>query len=167
MPERRTQGTRRPGERCNIGGVMRSLPRALALGVLMAVLVPPVPAADEFLVVAHTSVLGASVRRDDLAGVFLRKVLRWGDRTPAVPVDQSGTSPVRRTFSESVLRMPVSTVLQYWQKQMFATPPLRPPAVKGSDAEVIAFVGSTPGAIGYVTLGARLSDQVKTLAVID
>ena len=70
-----------------------------------------------------------------------------------MPVDQSATSPVRKAFSESVLRMPISTALQYWQKQMFATPPLRPPAVKASDADVVAFVGSTPGAVGYVSLG--------------
>ena len=146
----------------------RALVRALAaLGILLAISVPPAPAADEFVVIVHQSVLGTSVHRSDLAGVFLRKVPRWGDRTPAVPVDQSATSPVRKAFSESVLRMPISTALQYWQKQMFATPPLRPPAVKGSDAEVLAFVGSTPGAVGYVSLGAALTDEVKALAVID
>jgi ABC-type phosphate transport system substrate-binding protein len=148
--------------------VKSALLRALAaLGVLLAVAVAQAPAADEFVVVAHQSVLGTSVRRSDLAGVFLRRVLRWGDRSQAVPVDQSATSPVRKAFSESVLKMPASTVLQYWQKQMFATQPLRPPAVKGSDAEVMAFVGSTPGAVGYVTPRATLTDAVKPLAVID
>jgi ABC-type phosphate transport system substrate-binding protein len=146
------------------GAPLRSL---VALGTLLAVVVPSAPAADEFVVIAHQSVLGTSVRRSDLAGVFLRRVQRWGDKSQAVPVDQSATSPVRKAFSESVLKMPTSTALQYWQKQMFATPPLRPPAVKSSDAEVMAFVGSTPGAVGYVSLGAPLTDAVKALAVID
>ena len=137
------------------------------LGVLLALLVPASPAAEDFVVVAHQTVFGTSIRRADLASVFLRKVPRWGDRTPAVPVDQSATSPVRKAFSETVLQMPVSTVLQYWQKQMFATQPLRPPPVKGSDAEVMAFVGSTPGAVGYVSSSATLSAAVKPLAVID
>lgn len=146
----------------------RAFVRALAaLGILLAISVSPAPAADDFVVIAHQSVLGTSIHRADLAGVFLRKVPRWGDRTTAVPVDQSATSAVRKAFSESVLRMPVSTVLQYWQKQMFATPPLRPPAVKGSDAEVMAFVGSTPGAVGYVSAGAALTNEVKPLAVTD
>ena len=146
----------------------RAVVRALVvLGALLVISVPPAPAADEFVVIAHQSVLGTSVRRSDLAGVFLRKVSRWGDRTAAVPVDQSATSLVRKAFSESVLRMPVSTVLQYWQKEMFGTPPLRPPAVKGSDAEVMAFVGSTPGAVGYVSARAVRTDAVKALAVID
>jgi ABC-type phosphate transport system substrate-binding protein len=147
--------------------VTRSVRAVLALGIVLAVPARHASAADDFVVIAHQSVLGASVHRNDLAGVFLRKVTRWGDKTTAVPIDQSATSPVRRAFSESVLRMPVSTALQYWQKQMFATPPLRPPGVKGSDAEVIAFVGSTPGAVGYVSVAAALPAEVKPIAVID
>ena len=180
MPDNRRRGHRANASSSGDGGapkprpalyhwaVNRALVRALAaLGILLAISVSPAPAADEFVVIAHQSVLGTSVRRSDLAGVFLRKVPRWGDKTPAVPVDQSATSPVRQAFSESVLNMSVSTAVQYWQKQIFATPPLRPPAVKNSDAEVIEFVGSTPGAVGYVSAGAALTDEVKPLTVID
>jgi ABC-type phosphate transport system substrate-binding protein len=146
--------------RCGIGRLLFATGLALALG-------RPAAAAEGFVVVAHPAVFGASVHREDLAGVFLRKVPRWGDQTPAVPVDQSGASPVRKAFTEAVLQMGVSTALQYWQKQLFATPPVRPPLVKGSDAEVLAFVGATPGAVGYVAPGAILPPTVKQLAVID
>jgi ABC-type phosphate transport system substrate-binding protein len=148
--------------------VSRGSLRALgALAVAIAFAAPPVRAADDFVVIAHPSVQGTSVHRSDLAAVFLRKVSRWGDRSLAVPVDQSATSAVRRAFSETVLGMPVSTALQYWQKQMFATPPQRPPAVKASDAEVIAFVGSTSGAVGYVSARASLPAGVKALTLAD
>jgi ABC-type phosphate transport system substrate-binding protein len=125
------------------------------------------PAADEFVVVVHPTVAGTNVRRDDLAAVFLRKAARWGSGAPAVPVDQSGTSPVRNAFSQAVLGMPVATAVQYWQKQMFQTNPLRPPAVKATDAEVIAFVAKTEGAVGYVSRSAALPAGVKAIAVID
>jgi len=148
--------------------VNRGILRALAaLAVLLSFVVPPTRAADDFVVIAHPSVQGASIHRADLAGVFLRKVQRWGDRTLAVPVDQSATSAVRHAFSEAVLGMPVSTALQYWQKAMFATPPQRPPAVKSSDAEVIAFVASTSGAVGYVSPRASLPPGVKALSLAD
>lgn len=148
--------------------VTRRLPPVIgALAVVLALVAPPARAADDFVVIAHPSVQGSSVRRQDLAGVFLRRVQRWGDRTLAVPVDQSATSAVRRVFSEAVLGMPVSTALQYWQKQMFATPPQRPPAVKASDAEVIAFVASTSGAVGYVSPQASLPAGVKALSLVD
>jgi hypothetical protein len=64
------------------------------------------------MVVVNASVVGTGVRRADLAAVFLKKAVRWGDGSPANPVDQSGTSPVRKGFSEAVLHMPVMTVVQ-------------------------------------------------------
>jgi ABC-type phosphate transport system substrate-binding protein len=138
----------------------------LAMALVLAAAVPS-PAADEFVVVVHPSVAGTNVHRSDLAAVFMKKATRWGTGAPAVPVDQSGTSAVRSAFSQAVLGMPVTTAVQYWQKQMFETSPLRPPAVKGSDVEVIAFVAKTEGAVGYVSRAAALPAGVKAVAVID
>jgi hypothetical protein len=138
---------------------------SLAVALVLAAAAPS-PAADEFVVIVHPSVAGTNARRSDLAAVFL-KAARWGTGAPAAPVDQSGTSAVRNAFSQAVLGMPVATVVQYWQKQMFETKPLRPPAVKGSDAEVIAFVAKTEGAVGYVSKAATLPAGVKAIAVTE
>jgi ABC-type phosphate transport system substrate-binding protein len=145
---------------------MKALLATLATTLVLGGAVPS-PAADEFLVIVHPSVAGANVRRPDLAAVFLKKATRWGSGGTAVPVDQSGTSAVRKAFCDAVLGMPVGTAVQYWQKQMFGANPLRPPAVKASDAEVIAFVEKTEGAVGYVSKTAVLPAGVKAIAVID
>jgi hypothetical protein len=94
-----------------------------------------------------------------------KKAERWGSGGIAIPVDQSGTSPVRRSFSDAVLGMPVAAAVQYWQGQMFAGNRLRPPAVRGSDAEVIAFVAKTEGAVGYVSKAATLPPGVKAIVI--
>jgi hypothetical protein len=138
----------------------------LATALILAAAVPS-PAADEFIVIVHPSVAGTNVHRGDLAAVFLKKAPRWGTGVPAVPVDQSGTSAVRNAFSQSVLGMPVAAAVQYWQKQMFDTRPLRPPPVKGSDADVIEFVAKTEGAVGYVSRAATLPAGVKAIAIIE
>jgi ABC-type phosphate transport system substrate-binding protein len=39
--------------------------------------------------------------------------------------------------------------------------------VKASDEEIVSFVASTPGAIGYVSAGTRLPDTVREVAVVD
>lgn len=139
------------------------------IAVCLALAAPAVlvAAADDFVVIVHPSVAGTNIRRPDLAAVFLKKAARWGTGSLAVPVDQSGTSPVRKSFSEAVLGMPVAAAVQYWQKQMFEMNPLRPPAVKGSDAEVIAFVAKTEGAVGYVSKATALPSDVKAIAVSD
>lgn len=124
-------------------------------------------AGDDFVVVVHPSVAGTSIRRSDLAAVFLKKAVRWGAGGNAAPVDQSGTAAVRRAFSEEVLGMSPTAVVQYWQKQMLATSPLRPPVVKASDDEVLAFVAATEGAVGYVSKAAALPPGVKAVTLID
>jgi ABC-type phosphate transport system substrate-binding protein len=142
------------------------LPTGLTLTLLLAA-ASPLPAADDFVVIVNLSVPGVNVRRADLGAVFLRKATRWGGGATAVPVDQSGTSPVRNAFSRAVLGMPVAAAVQYWQKQMFGRNPVRPPAVRGSDAEVIAFVARTEGAVGYVSKAAVLPPEVRAVAVIE
>jgi len=142
--------------------------RLTVLAAVLALLSPvPSPAADDFVVIVHPSITGANIRRADLAAIYLRKAARWGGAGTASPVDQSGTSAVRGAFSQAVLGMPVATVVQYWQKQMFEANPLRPPIVKGSDADVVAFVAETPGAVGYVSKAAPLPASVKAIEVIE
>jgi ABC-type phosphate transport system substrate-binding protein len=139
--------------------------RASTLFLLLAA--ADASAADAFVVIVHPSVTGTNIKRGDLANVFLKKSSRWGSGAAADPVDQSGTSPVRKAFSETVVHMPVGEVVQYWQKAMLSSTPTRPPSVKDSDAEVIAYVTKRPGAVGYVAAGTPLPAGVKALAVID
>ena len=139
---------------------------ATALGLALADPTVAV-AAPDFVVIVHPSVTGKTIRRSDLAAVYLRKATRWGAGVTAVPVDQSGTSAVRKAFSEAVLGMSVATVVQYWQSQAFATKPLRPPLVKNSDAEIVAFVARNEGAVGYVSSAAALTPEVKAISLTD
>jgi ABC-type phosphate transport system substrate-binding protein len=148
-------------------GALRLL-AALALVLVLVAPGAPAVAGDPFVVIVNPSVPGSVVRRDVLAAVFLKKAVRWGDGSPATPIDQSGTSPVRRAFSETVFQMPVVAVLQYWQKQLLtATTPLRVPSVKGSDEEVLAFVATTAGSVGYVSTGATVPSNVKVVRLVD
>ena len=142
--------------------------RLLATGALVVAVIGTVHATDSFVVVVNASVAGATVHRADLAAVFLKKAVRWGDGSPAVPVDQSGTSHVRKDFSEGVLHMPVMAVVQYWGRQLASmTASLRPPTVKGSEYEVLVYVAKTSGAVGYVSSGTALPPGVKAVTVID
>ena len=143
----------------------------LIVAVLIAAAVTTTAAAqatDSFVVVVNASVAGTTVHRTDLAAVFLKKALRWGDGSAANPVDQSGTSPVRKGFSEAVLHMPVMGVVQYWGKQLVSmASSVRPPTVKSSDDEVLVYVAKTSGAVGYVAATTALPPGVKAVTVVD
>jgi ABC-type phosphate transport system substrate-binding protein len=117
-----------------------------------------------FQLIAHPGVAGTTVSRDVVAGIFLKKVQRWADGQSIEPVDLTATSEVRESFSESMLGMPIVGVRVYWMDRM--SKGLWPPRTKETDAEVIDYVSSRPGGIGYVAAGTPLPPSVKVLKVL-
>ena len=125
--------------------------------------VPAAPAG--FVVIANASNPAASIAKADLARIFLRKSRAWpGARLPASPVDQKEASPARKAFIGDVIGKDAAGMTAYWQSQIFVGGST-PPPVKASDADVIAFVAGTPGAIGYVSPEVELPATVKALKV--
>jgi ABC-type phosphate transport system substrate-binding protein len=142
------------------------LRRLLLPLIVVAAFAPPVVSADAtYRVIVNPQVKGTQIPRASLTSIFLKQAARWGDGKPALPIDQSVQSPVRRAFSNDVLQQAVVAVQVYWVRQMSAG--VVPPPVKASDEEVVSFVATTPGAIGYVSAAIPLPDSVKTIAVVD
>ena len=120
------------------------------------------PAAEDFQVIVNAASSSAEMERAEVARFFLRQSLKWSDGQTVLPIDQSSRSAVREAFSKGVLKQPLPAVDTYWQRQIASGRAL-PPPVKTSDAEVLAYVASTPGAIGYVVGGMNLTPGVKLL----
>jgi ABC-type phosphate transport system substrate-binding protein len=118
-----------------------------------------------FRVIVHPQVKGTQIPRSALTSIFLKQAPKWGDGSTVLPVDQSVRSPVRKSFSNDVLQQGLVEVQVYWQRKMAAG--LTPPPVKTSDEEIVSFVASTPGAIGYVSSSTPLPDSVREVAVVN
>ena len=103
------------------------------------------------------------IDRETLADVFLKKVTRWSDDTTAQPADLDGHAVSRERFSEEVLRRSIAAVKSRWQQIIFSGRGVPPPEFDG-DAQVLAYVESHRGAVGYVSKGANTSG-VKVLKV--
>jgi hypothetical protein len=104
-------------------------------------------------VIAHDSV---TLDADEVRDVFLgEKQFSGGLRL--VPVDNNAA---QTDFLSKVLQTDARKYAARWTKKSFREG-LAAPALKGSDAEVIAFVRSTPGAIGYVS---RPGSGLKVIA---
>ena len=120
-------------------------------------------AQTSFKLVAHSSASIDSASASDVSQIFLKKTDKWPDGSEATPVDQKVSSSVREAFSHAVHQKSAAAVDAYWQQRIFTGRGL-PPLTKGSDAEVLAFVKNTPGAIGYVSAGAS-TEGVKTITL--
>jgi ABC-type phosphate transport system substrate-binding protein len=142
--------------------------KRLSLVAAILILVPfrCLFAADGFKVIAHPSVTGEEISRGVLAGIFLKHNTRWSDDSPILVVDQSTRSPVREAFSKDVLHKSVAEIQYYWMR-VISSGGETPPPVKGSDAEVAAYVRAHPGAVGYVSEGFAVADGLKLLRVGD
>jgi ABC-type phosphate transport system substrate-binding protein len=135
--------------------------RWIAVGGLM--LAVSASAAEGFKVVVNEARGVSSLTKAEVSAMLLKKTTEWGDGTPVTPVDQPAASPVRKTFSSRIHGREAAAVKSYWQQQIFAGRGV-PPVEMASDEEVLAYVRSHPGAIGYVSDSAG-TDGVKVVTV--
>jgi ABC-type phosphate transport system substrate-binding protein len=125
----------------------------LALSILTLCLGARRLRAQEFVIIAHPSIAMSSLTTDQASGLFLKRITRWEDNSPVVPVDLDESSKTRQAFTRVIHRKTVYLIKTYWQQQIFSGREV-PPAEKPNEAEVIAFVRSTPGAVAYVSANA-------------
>jgi ABC-type phosphate transport system substrate-binding protein len=86
---------------------------------------------------------------DEIRDVFLGEK-QFAGSLKLIPVDNGS---LRGEFLAKVLQTDERKYAARWTRKSFREG-MAAPAIKGSDAEVIAFVRSTPGAVGYVSAGA-------------
>src|SRR5262245_17328561 len=121
--------------------------------------------ASAYKLVVHPSNPATTMSRLKVGELFLKKTVRWADGHPVSPVEPSGKSPVRQRFDLEVYGKPVIAISAYWQQMIFGGKGVPPPE-KSSDAEIVAFVRGTPGAVGYVWAGTDATG-VKVVAITD
>ncbi len=114
--------------------------RRLAAAALLAMAGPAL--AGDVYVIAYAA---AQLTPEDLKEIFLGEV-QFAGAVKLQPVDNAGA---QADFLAKVLKMPAAKYSASWTKKAFRDG-LNAPPVKATDAEVLRFVKSTPGAIGYV-----------------
>ena len=135
----------------------------IVLILLMSEIIFYAQQAEPFKVIVNASNPVTELTKKDVSKMFMKKLARWENGTPVLPVDQVESSSVRKQFSEAVLGKTVSAVKSYWQEQIFSGKGVPPPE-KTSDKEVIDYVKANAGAIGYVSADASLTG-VKAVEV--
>jgi ABC-type phosphate transport system substrate-binding protein len=136
----------------------------IGIGIGIALLCTNVHAQDasDYVVIANQSA-DDSISKKNLSRIFRGQRAKWLNGTPAKPVDLKGNSPTRVGFSQQVLGRTVEEMDSYWQGQVFAGRKSAPPS-KASDQEIVNYVRSTAGSVGYVAKGTNISG-VKSLRI--
>jgi len=117
--------------------------------------------AADVKVIANSSVTVNSISTSDLKDVFLLDKDSIGGRHVEPVLQNAGTT--HEAFLKEYLGKS-NPVLQAYYRSLVFTGKASMPKVTAADAEAVAYVARTKGAIGYVSAGAS-TDGVKTLQV--
>ena len=131
------------------------------IGVLMFVAAAPAPA-SAIQVIAHSSVNASHVSVDELKGVFLVTRTSLPDGSHVEPVLLK-SGDVHDIFVKQYTGKTTAALANYYRSLVFTGKGAMPKSLK-SDAEMVAYVKKTKGAIGYVSDGAS-TEGVKVLDV--
>lgn len=131
--------------------------------VLVFVLAVQTAVAGDLAVIVNTSNSKSSITKSELSKIFTGKKNRWSNNENIVPVDQKTSTAVAGDFLENYLRKSASEYRKLWMSKMLSGEATAPKALS-SDSEVISFVKSNPGAIGYID-SENLVPDVKQLSV--
>jgi len=117
-----------------------------------------------YVVIVHESNYLTSLSVGELNRLFTKQTVRWTTGQAVTAVDLRADSPAREEFSQQIIGKSTSEVKAYWQNIIFSgrgIPPMEAP----SDAAVVQFVRTTPGAIGYVAATTPLAQGVRAVRV--
>lgn len=118
-----------------------------------------------FQLVVHEDVPFLALERNTIAKMFLKQIKSWPDSDLGVqPVDLSETSDVRAAFTTTVHKKRISAISKYWQRQLFSGREVSPPKM-ATDEDVLEYVRTNPGAIGYVSDDTTLGTGVKSFSI--
>lgn len=116
------------------------------------------------IVVVNSANPVSSLSREQVARIFLRQVAVWGNGNEVLPVDQIERTPARAAFSRDVQLQSVKALKTYWQQRIFSGDE-SPPPERVTDSDVLTYIRSNAGAIGYVVEGTDLGIGNKAIVI--
>ena len=137
-------------------------PNLLLVAAGLAIFVSVDSLADNVKVIANSSVKADTISEAELKRVFLEERISLPDGTHVEPVLMK-EGAVEKAFLQKYLGVTEDDLQIYYRTLLF-TGRGSIPKILESDAEVVAYVARTRGAIGYVSASAS-AVGVKTLAI--
>jgi len=137
-----------------------SRPFSLVLLFWLALL--PVREAVADLVVVVNARNGVAVMtRNEVTNIFFGRYRQFFNGVEAQPVDLTDSHPDRARFYAALVGKDISDVNAYWSRQVFSGRMQAPPRVNSTE-EVLKWVSSHPGGIGFVDL-AKADARVRVV----
>ncbi|MBI5197814.1 MAG: substrate-binding domain-containing protein [Nitrospirae bacterium] len=136
----------------------------IALAIISALLWTPEAFAEIYVVVNKKNPIN-KISTAQLAKIYKGTLLLWPDGKRIAPVEVSETLPLAEEFSEKILKMGLEMKQKMWVHIIYSGQGAPPVHVK-DETDILSFVASEPGAIGYVRKGTVPEPFVDSVKVI-
>lgn len=123
------------------------MPRRLFL--ILCLILLPVLARAELVVVAHPDSGIKEMTRDELINIYLGRYRRLASGLAAEPIDAPIDSPVRTLFYQQLVGKSLSEINAYWARLVFSGK-TRPPQSSSSTDEAVKLVSQRLAALTYL-----------------
>jgi hypothetical protein len=135
--------------------------RLRLLLVIASLLLPAGEAMADLVVVVNARSGVAVMTRNEVINIFFGRYRQFFNGVEAQPVDLADSHPDRARFYTALVGKDLSDVNAYWSRQVFSGRMQPPPRVNSVD-EVLKWVSSHPGGIGFVDL-AKADARVRVV----
>lgn len=116
-------------------------------------------------IVTHVDNPNSVLSRAELGRMFLKKRTQWSNGDRCIPIDQAGTSEIRRQFYGMTLDRTVYDMKRYWMQETM-TGNAKPPVSLENAATVKKYLEKIKGGIAYI-YEDEVDDSVKVIRVRD
>jgi ABC-type phosphate transport system substrate-binding protein len=123
----------------------------------------PAAAAQEGFVIGHQAISQDNLSPNDVEQIFLGRKTRWSDNQDIHFVVMKG-GDVHEKFVKSYLSKTPSQFQAFWKMRIF-TGQGRAPLSFDKPEDILDYVSSTPGAIGYIPASLP-RENVKVVATL-
>lgn len=123
---------------------------------------PGTATAADLVIIANLDVDETAIDSKDLQRIYLGKQTQWRDDTSIVPV-MLKSGPLHDEFIEIYVDRSVQRFVTYWRQMVFTGKGI-PPKSFAQESELVEYVATTPGSVGFASAAANVSD-VKILSL--
>ena len=116
----------------------------------------------DIIIVANNSVPPEMIKKSELKDIFLGNTIKWEDKTKINIVIQK-KSDAHNEFVKSITNKSASQFRNYWKKMVFTGKGSAPKSF-AKNAELLAYIAKTDGAIGYIAADVK-PEGVKVIKV--
>lgn len=120
---------------------------------------------EELAVIVNAKNPAATLTREEVKIYFLKERPIWPNGEKVRSVDSLVSTPERKAFLGSILQLSSDQLEKYWVGARYSSGVALPPKVP-SDKDMIEYVVSYDGAIGYVNVKSIAPDVRSKLKIV-